>query len=100
MAAERSINLKDTDDPLEVRKDFPVLHETMHGGRLAFLDSAASAQKPYTVIEAMSAVMSERYANIHRGLYEFSQDLTARYEPVRKKQEFSPLLGSLKYWGH
>ena len=67
------------------RKDFSILEQPMNGKRLAFLDSAASAQKPRAVVEAMSEVVKYNYANIHRGLYQFSQELTASYEAVRTK---------------
>ncbi len=67
------------------RNDFPVLSTTMNGKPLAFLDSAASAQKPQCVIDAMDKVLSGGYANIHRGLYAISQDLTQEFENVRKK---------------
>lgn len=65
------------------RADFPGLNITMNGQPLAFLDSAASAQKPYTVINAMNAVYEDGYANVHRGLYRLSQDLTTQFEAVR-----------------
>jgi cysteine desulfurase/selenocysteine lyase len=61
------------------RNDFPALAGKMHGKKLAFLDSAASAQKPQMVIDAMNRVMETQYANIHRGLYEISQNLTAEF---------------------
>lgn len=67
------------------RADFPVLAREMHGKSLAFLDSAASAQKPLAVIEAMDKVYREGYSNIHRGLYEISQNLTADFEAAREK---------------
>ena len=67
------------------RNDFPVLRKKMNGQPVAFLDSAASAQKPQVVIDAMRAVMETDYANIHRGLYQFSQVTTARFEAVRQK---------------
>ena len=67
------------------RNDFPVLNTQMNGKRLAFLDSAASAQKPQQVIDAMNAVLEGGYSNIHRGLYKISQDLTEQYEAVRGK---------------
>lgn len=69
----------------DIRSDFPVLAKEMNGKRLAFLDSAASAQKPQSVIDAMDAVLSSGYSNIHRGLYRISQDLTADFEAVRSK---------------
>lgn len=67
------------------RDDFPALGKQMNGKPLAFLDSAASAQKPKAVIDAMDAVLSGGYSNIHRGLYEISQNLTQAFEDVRKK---------------
>ncbi len=67
------------------RADFPSLATKMHGKPLAFLDSAASAQKPQAVIDAMNRVMEGGYANIHRGLYEISQNLTTEFESVRTK---------------
>lgn len=67
------------------RPDFPALAQAMNGQRLAFLDSAASAQKPYSVIDAMNAVYETGYANIHRGLYQISQALTENFEAVRRK---------------
>ncbi len=67
------------------REDFPALSESVHGKPLAFLDTAASAQKPQAVIDKMRDVMSYYYANIHRGLYHFSQVTTQEYEAVRAK---------------
>lgn len=67
------------------RDDFPALDKQMNGKPLAFLDSAASAQKPKAVIDAMDAVLSGGYSNIHRGLYEISQNLTQAFEDARKK---------------
>ncbi len=68
------------------RKDFPVLQTMVHRDKpLVFLDSAASAQKPLAVIEAMDAVLQGGYSNIHRGLYEISQNLSQAYEDVREK---------------
>lgn len=66
-----------------VRASFPILSETMNGRPLVFLDSAASAQKPECVIEAMSNAARHCYANIHRGLYEMSEKATQAYEAVR-----------------
>jgi cysteine desulfurase/selenocysteine lyase len=68
-----------------LRNDFPMLKTQMNGKPLVFLDSAASAQKPYAVIEAMNDVQIKGYSNIHRGLYKISQDLTQIFEDVRAK---------------
>lgn len=67
------------------RADFPMLRSTMNGAPLTWLDTAASAQKPRVVIETMDEVLKTRYANVHRGLYALSQNLTAEYEAVRTK---------------
>ena len=82
MAVQRATEIMADHD---IRSDFPVLAKEMNGKRLAFLDSAASAQKPQSVIDAMDAVLSSGYSNIHRGLYRISQDLTADFEAVRTK---------------
>ncbi|GBQ29731.1 cysteine desulfurase [Gluconacetobacter sacchari] len=74
-------------DPIDAlrdrRADFPILAETVHGRPLVFLDSAASAQKPVQVIEAMGDTMRTQYANIHRGLHWMSERTTEAYEAVR-----------------
>lgn len=68
------------------RDDFPVLKTKVHGKKpLAFLDSAASAQKPQVVIYAMNEILEGGYSNIHRGLYEISQNLSQKFEDVRGK---------------
>ncbi len=84
MAEQNSQNIVAPDFG-DYRQDFPVLQAQMNGKRLAFLDSAASAQKPHHVITAMDHVQREGYSNIHRGLYRISQDLTAAFEAVREK---------------
>ncbi len=74
-------------EPLDVqqlRGDFPVLQQPMNGHRLAFLDSAASAQKPQAVIDAERGCYERYYANIHRGVYQLSQQSTQAYEGVRE----------------
>ncbi|MFT8686945.1 MAG: cysteine desulfurase [Novacetimonas hansenii] len=66
-----------------LRADFPILSQQVHGKPLVFLDSAASAQKPRQVIDAMADTMRMQYANIHRGLYWMSERTTEAYEAVR-----------------
>ncbi|WP_141300749.1 aminotransferase class V-fold PLP-dependent enzyme [Komagataeibacter diospyri] len=66
-----------------IRADFPILSQKVHGRDLVFLDSAASAQKPRQVIDAMADTMRTQYANIHRGLYWMSERTTEAYEAVR-----------------
>lgn len=70
-------------------QDFPVLAQQVYGKRLAFLDSAASSQKPQAVIDAVMSAYSETYANIHRGVYYLSMQSTQKFEQARKKvQQF------------
>lgn len=66
-----------------IRDEFPILGKPMNGHRLAFLDSAASAQKPQVVIDAERDCYESYYANIHRGVYALSQQSTQAYEAVR-----------------
>lgn len=79
--AQKLVRLGSIESPW--RLDFPIMARTMNGQPLTYLDSSASAQKPYVVVNKMNAVMEDSYANIHRGLYKFSSDLTARFEDVR-----------------
>lgn len=67
-----------------IRADFPILAKPMHGKRLAYLDSGASAQKPRQVLEAIRRGYEEEYANVHRGAYWLSETATTRYEGARK----------------
>jgi cysteine desulfurase/selenocysteine lyase len=76
-------DLADTLDVAAIRRDFPILDKEVGGKRLVFLDSAASAQKPRAVIEAMAAFAETDYANIHRGVYALAERATARYEAAR-----------------
>jgi cysteine desulfurase/selenocysteine lyase len=69
-----------------VRADFPVFdNPTGTGKRLVFLDAAASAPKPQVVIEAVADTYAHHYANVHRGIYELSEDATNRFEGARRK---------------
>ncbi len=79
---------RETATPLDVeriRADFPILSRTAHGKPLVYLDNAATSQKPRQVIDAMSRVYLEHNANIHRGVYEFSETTTALFEGAREK---------------
>jgi len=68
-----------------LRADFPAFDRPHRSGRpLAYLDSAASAPKPRAVIEALADTYAHHYANVHRGIYELSEDATARYEGARR----------------
>jgi cysteine desulfurase/selenocysteine lyase len=68
-----------------VRREFPILRETVHGKPLVYLDSAASAQKPQAVIDAEREVYEHLYANIHRGVHRLSMLATDAYETARAK---------------
>src|SRR5262249_26617881 len=68
-----------------IREDFPVLKQTVHGKPLVYLDSAATAQKPTAVVEAIRRFHEVDCANIHRGVHELSQRSTAAYEETRAK---------------
>jgi cysteine desulfurase/selenocysteine lyase len=70
-------------DVQRIRQDFPILTQTIRGKPLVFLDSAASAQKPRAVIDAMSHAMETQYANVHRGLHWMSERTTEAYEACR-----------------
>ena len=72
-------------DVAAIREDFPILKQQVHGKKLVFLDSAASAQKPRAVIDAMTFVMEAQYANVHRGLHYMSEKTSDAYEAVRDK---------------
>ena len=70
-------------DVARIRQDFPILTQTVRGKPLVFLDSAASAQKPRAVIDAMVGAMETQYANVHRGLHWMSERTTEAYEATR-----------------
>ena len=69
----------------EIRSDFPILSQQVHGKPLVYLDNAASAQKPRVVLDAMQHFYEHDYANIHRGVHALSQRATDAYEAVRGK---------------
>lgn len=71
-------------DVERIRRDFPILSQTVRGKPLVFLDSGASAQKPRQVIEAMVRCMETAYANVHRGAYHLSEQATEAYEEARR----------------
>lgn len=66
-----------------LRNDFPILQQSNRGKPLIYLDSAASAQKPWQVVDAISNFYLNDYANIHRGIYELSERATNLYEGTR-----------------
>ncbi len=70
-------------DVERIRGDFPILYREVNGKPLVYLDSAASAQKPRSVIEAMDYCMRHEYANVHRGIHYLSNVATQKYEDAR-----------------
>ncbi len=83
-----AVTLSKVASPLDVariRADFPVLSRSVHGKPVVYLDNAATSQKPKQVIDAMREVFEEHNANIHRGVYEFSERTTAAFEGAREK---------------
>ena len=68
-----------------VRADFPILKEEIHGRRLVYLDSGASAQKPQQVIDRITKAYQSEYANVHRGLHTLSNRATEAFEAAREK---------------
>lgn len=68
-----------------VRADFPILDEEIHGNRLVYLDSGASAQKPQQVLDRIMHAYSHEYANVHRGLHTLSNRATDAFEDAREK---------------
>src|SRR6266576_3899378 len=69
----------------EIRNDFPILTRKVHGKPLVYLDSTASSQKPRAVIDAMNVYYETYHANVHRGVYEISEEATAAMEKARVK---------------
>ncbi len=67
------------------RSDFPALQQNVHGQPLVYLDSAASAQQPGVVIDAVAAYQREDHANVHRGVHTLSHRATEAYEGARDK---------------
>ncbi|MGH9340005.1 MAG: SufS family cysteine desulfurase [Acidobacteriota bacterium] len=72
-------------DVQEIRRDFPVLDQTVHGKPLIYLDNAATSQKPRQVIDAITHFYTRDNSNIHRGVHQLSQRATDAYEDTRRK---------------
>lgn len=70
---------------LDVRRDFPLLDQEINGHALVYLDSAASAQQPITVIDAIAEYQRRDHANVHRGVHTLSHRATDAYEGARAK---------------
>ena len=72
-------------DVTRIRRDFPILHQEIHGKPLVYLDNAATTQKPQTVIDALTRYYSFDNSNVHRGVHTLSMRATQAYEAARKK---------------
>jgi len=71
-------------DVQKIREDFEILNHTMNGKPLVYLDSAATALKPKSVLDAMDLYHKKANANVHRGVYKIANDATEMYESARK----------------
>jgi cysteine desulfurase/selenocysteine lyase len=80
-----AVTAKSRLDARKLRADFPIFEQLIHGKPLAYLDSAASSQKPRQVLDAMTAFYETSYANIHRGVYDLGERATEAYEGAREK---------------
>ncbi|HSG98588.1 MAG TPA: aminotransferase class V-fold PLP-dependent enzyme, partial [candidate division Zixibacteria bacterium] len=72
-------------DVRRIREDFPILNREINGRRLAYLDSAASSQKPQQVIRALVDYYERNHANVHRGMYTLAAEATELFEASRDK---------------
>ena len=72
-------------DARTLRADFPIFEQEIHGKPLAFLDSAASSQKPRQVLDAMTQFYETSYANVHRGVYVLAERATEALEHARER---------------
>jgi len=72
-------------DARTLRADFPIFEQEIHGKPLAFLDSAASSQKPRQVLDAMTTFYETSYANVHRGVYVLAERATEALEHARER---------------
>ncbi|CAG9609660.1 cysteine desulfurase [Pseudoneobacillus rhizosphaerae] len=72
-------------DILDIRKQFPILHQEVNGHPLVYLDSAATSQKPIQVIEALEKYYREYNSNVHRGVHTLGTRATDGYEGAREK---------------
>ena len=72
-------------DVERIRRDFPALHQHVHGKPLVYLDNAATSQKPQAVIDALTAYYTRDNANVHRGVHLLSERATEAYENARRR---------------
>ena len=72
-------------DVTDIRRDFPILQERIHGKQLVWLDNAATTQKPHAVIERLKYYYEHEYSNVHRGAHTLAARSTEAYENAREK---------------
>ena len=84
-SAAEPLKLSNFKDISSLRNDFPALHQSVNGKPLVYLDSAASAQRPQSVIDAMVTQDEQNHSNVHRGVHQLSQRSTEAYEGSREK---------------
>jgi len=72
-------------NPYAIRRDFPALQQSVHGKPLVYLDTAATAQKPNAVIDAVAHFYRHDCANVHRAVHALGERASAQYEAARKK---------------
>jgi len=71
-------------DAVAIRRDFPILHQTVNGHPLAYLDNAASSQRPRQVLDAIQRYYTHDHSNVHRGVHTLSHRATDLYEGARE----------------
>ena len=76
--------MSSTFEPEAIRRDFPILAKSFRGKPLAYLDNAATAQKPDAVIDAIASYYRESNANVHRGIYVLAEEAEVAYHDARK----------------
>ncbi|MBX3494572.1 MAG: aminotransferase class V-fold PLP-dependent enzyme, partial [Parvibaculum sp.] len=74
----------ETYDVARIRADFPILSREVYGKPLVYLDNAASAQKPQSVIDAVAQAYSSEYSNVHRGMHYLANAATEKFEEARE----------------
>src|SRR5450755_2454955 len=79
------MSVSKTIDWASLRKDFPILHQEVHGKPLVYFDNAATSQKPRSVIDALVHYYEHDNANVHRGIHELSNRSTNAFESARTR---------------
>src|SRR5436309_4601681 len=80
-----AVQARPTLDAARLREDFPIFEQRFHGKPLAYLNSAATSQKPRRVLDAMTRFYETSYGSVHRGVYELAERATAGLEDAREK---------------